>query len=174
MKALTSIALVLLLCSCQKEIMFPPEPEVVIVKEDPPKEVVYRAEPSQQIIMSEFAPMLWEKKQYTITEYYSVKKDLWNDLPIWVKDDVYTFQEFGDGWVDAGTIQNPAVSFETIKKPWQLYGDTEDNKIKLAWLNDNYESKTYSLVAYEIEKSFTLCYKVNDSKVFITYTLVKK
>jgi hypothetical protein len=173
MKALTSIALILLLCSCQKEIMFPAEPEASVVKEQPPKEVIYKAEPNQQIVMSEFAPMLWDKKQYQITEYYCVKKDLWSDLPSWVKDDVYTFQEFGKGWVAANDIQNPLATFDVIQKTWQLY-PTETDGVKLEWLNNNYDTLTYNLAAYTLEESFTLSAKVNDSKVFITYTLLKK
>ncbi|MBO9571680.1 MAG: hypothetical protein J7497_05660 [Chitinophagaceae bacterium] len=176
MKALTSIALILLLCSCQKEIMFPTEPQKV-VQETPVQEPVldtnYREEPSQEINMGEFSPMLWDKKQYAITEYYSVKKNLWEELPAWIKDDVYTFKEFGKGWVTAGDIQHPDTTFETIEKTWSLYAE-ENGDVTLEWVDKNYEITKYTLVAYEMEKSFTLCTKVNDSKVFITYTLVAK
>jgi len=171
MKALTSIALMLLLCSCQKEIMFPAEPETVIVKEQP-QQANYREEPTQQVRLSEFGPMLWGHKQYTLTEFYCVKKDLWSTLPEWIKDDVFTVDESAGITINANLIQNPAVSFETLQKPWQLYA--KDNEMKLDWVDENYDPKTYSVVAYDTEKSFTLCSKVNDSKVFITYTLIKK
>jgi hypothetical protein len=171
MKALNYIAAFLLLSSCQKEIVLP-ETNFTKIIDEQPKEVVYREDPSELVLMRDFAPMLWDKKEYKITEYYSVKEDLWNELPNWIKDDVYTFEQYGKGWVAADLVQNPAICFETIQKKWELYSEGEI--LKLDWLNEHYEPATYSVVTYKSEESFTLSSTVNDSKVFFTYTLTAK
>ena len=79
MKALNYIAALLLLSSCQKEIALPEKISTKIIDEQP-KEIIYREDPSELVLMRDFAPMLWDKKEYKITEYYSVKKDLWNEV----------------------------------------------------------------------------------------------
>ena len=152
--------------------MFPPEPEVVIVREEPPREVIYKEEPSQEVMQSEFAPMLRDFSQYKITEYYSVKKNLWSELPIWVKDDISVFNRSGQGWVEANESQNPSIVFEKAEKNWKLFAD--DEGLKLKWVDVNYNDIEYTVAAYEKGKSFTLAKKVNDLKVFFTYTFLGK
>lgn len=171
MKTLSSIAVVLLLCSCQKEMSYlggnqPNDTKLVKV------ELPYREDPSQLVLMRDFAPMLWDMQHYKITEYYSVKKNLWAEIPEWVKDDVHTFDMFGKGLVSSNAEQCPSLSFETLQQKWKLYasGDT----LKLDWLDSNYEPKTYSVVAFKTEESFTLSSVENDSKVFFTYSFAGK
>lgn len=182
MKAIIFIATILAFTSCQKEFEFPivaenpktvttqPTPEEPV--EEPTAEEVFREEPNQVVIMRDFAPMLWENSQYQITEYYSSKKNLWDECPSWIKDDVMTFHESGKGWVDAANEQHPDSSFQTLEKKWKLYA--REDGVKLDWLDNDYRPLTYIVVAFENGKSFTLCTRVNDSKVYYTYTLLGK
>ncbi len=198
MRTILCYLLVISLAACQKEIQLPEdpktgrpaatipssdpeptpsqdiEPPVCPVPEPPtPTDTLYRQEPEQIVIMSQFAPMLWGNSQYQLAEYYSAKKDLWNELAEWLKDDVFTFHETGKVWVSAGDTQHPAQFFESIQRSTQLYA--QNGVIKLDLLDENYEPKTYSVAAYKSEESFTLSYTVNDSsKVFYTFKYIGK
>lgn len=183
MRTLANILLVFLLASCQKEIPLyadkdpktgqTPTPVQEPEPQPEPKDTVYRAEPDQEMNIGEFAPMLWEKSQYQITEFYSIKENLWDEFPSWAKDDIYTFQEFGKSWIFPGLEQHPSNVFDTITQKWKLYG--EGDEMKFDWADQNYKSKTYTVVAYKLGESFTLRTYANDStKVFYTFSFIGK
>jgi hypothetical protein len=185
MKTLTCLLLIFSLASCQKEIQFLKDPKTGQVPKpvspstpDPepepePQDTIYRQEPTQVMNIGEFAPMLWGKSEYKITEYYCLTQDLWTELPFWIKDDVYVFGEFGKSWIAGGTEQHPSNSFDTLQRNWKLYG--ENDEMKFDWVDHDYNAKAYTVVAYKLEESFTLRTFINDStKVFYTFTFSGK
>lgn len=194
MKTILCCLLIISLAACQKEIQLPEEdpktgrttapapptpstpstePPACPLPEPPPADTVYREEPNQVPNITEFGRMLRADSQYQITEYYCLKKDLWNDLQNWVKDDIYIFREYGKSWIAAGTYQHPSNAFDTLAQKWKVYG--EGNEMKFDWADQNYAPKTYTVVAYKSEESFTLRTYANDStKVFYTFTYLGK
>lgn len=91
-------------------------------------------------------------------------------LPFWIKDDIFIFTGAGQALVEANKFQHPNISFDIREAKWKLYAD--ELGIQLDWLDNEYNFKTYTVVAYENEKSFTLCSRINDSKVYFTYSLI--
>jgi hypothetical protein len=169
-----------ILSSCQKEIEFPPEniqeePAEIVLPEpqpEPEPEPEPAAEPVSETVYLRNVPELFNsQKHYKLAKMYTDTTDLWETVPSWAKDDIHTFNDFGDGTIES-TESCPHNSFNILSQNWTAYAD--DEGIKLTWVDIEYQPVTYMLVSAIANTSFKAYRVVNNVKIYFEFQLTGK
>jgi hypothetical protein len=162
---------IFLLSSCQKEILLPSDkdqnPHEVVVPEPEPEP---EPDPISETIYLRNLPELFNsQKHYRLAKTYTDTADLWKTTPQWAKDDVHTFNDFGDGTIES-TESCPDNPFTVLPQNWTAYADEEG--IKLTWVDIEYNPATYTLVSAIAETSFKAYRVVNNVKIYYEFQLI--
>jgi hypothetical protein len=179
MKTVLLFACAIFLLSCQKEVFLPHEvkedpKEVVIPEPQPEPEPEPEPEPlpepeSETVYLRDLPNHFTSQNHFKLIKVYSDNADLWESTPEWVKDDVHTMNDFGDGSIES-TNACPQNSFESITQNWTAYAD--DQGVRLTWVDLEYEPVTFIIKSINVGKSFTVYYSRDGVKTYLQFAIV--
>jgi hypothetical protein len=171
---------IFLFTSCQKEVLFPQqikeEPnEVVIPEPEPDPEPVPEPEPepqlepeSEEIYLRDLPNHFTSQNHFQLVKVYTDAADQWENTPEWLKDDVHTMNDFGDGSIESST-SCPENPFTSVTQNWTAYA--ENDGVKLTWVDLNYEAVTFTIKSINVGKSFTVYYTKDGVKTYLQFVL---
>lgn len=158
MKTVLLYVCVIFLISCQKEIIQAPtvkeQPAEVVIPEPPQEpeqpedELKDSLDPapgtvSESVYLRNLPLSFNSNYHYKLAKIYTSESNMWADTPDWLKDDIHTLGDYGNGTIESVTA-SPNNSFTNMEAHWSAY--VEDNQIKLDWVDQDYNSATYTLV----------------------------
>lgn len=182
MKAIVLYACaIIFLCSCQKEV-FVPQPVKVAPEHAEKPEAEPEPEPetspepelepeTEEFYLRDFPNHFTAEHHYRLVRMYTDAKDLSDSLPLWAKDDIHTFNDFGDGTI-VSTKVCPEAPFSVRSENWSAYGD--EVGIRLTWVDVNYNPVTYVVKSMNTGKSFTVYEMKDEEKIYLQFALVSE
>lgn len=195
MKTVLLFACAIFMLSCQKEVVFPQqvkeEPHQVVVPEpkpepepepepqpqpepepapEPQPEPEPQLEPeSEEIFLSDLPNHFTTQNHFQLVKVYTDQADQWNSTAAWLKDDVHTMNDFGDGSIES-TNACPENPFTSVSQNWTAYAD--ETGVKLTWVDLAYQPVTFTIKSINVGKSFTVFYLKDGVKTYLQYALV--
>jgi len=180
MKTVLFYACLIFLISCQKEVLLPnqvKEPsEVVTPDPEPEPEPQPEPEPepqpepeSETIYLRDLPNHFVAQNHFKLAKVYTDDSDLWEDTQSWSKDDIHTFNDFGDGSIES-TKACPDNPFTSISQSWTAYADNEG--VKLTWVDLEYEPVIFTMKSILLGKSFTVFYVKEGRKIYLNFEIV--
>lgn len=178
MKTVLLFVCAILMLSCQKEVLLPQQ-----VKEDPHQVVTPEPEPepkpapdpqpepeSEEVYLRDLPNHFTSQNHFHLIKVYTDNADLWDNTSAWLKDDVHTMNDFGDGSIES-TNPCPENPFTTVTENWTAYAD--DSGVKLTWVDLLYQPVTYTIKSINVGKSFTVFYEKDGVKTYLQFALVE-
>ena len=178
--------------SCQKEVIFPQQ-----VKEEPHQVVVPKAEPepapqpdpepepepqpapdpepqiepeSEQVYLRDLPYHFTSEHHYQLVKVYTDEADQWNGTPAWLKDDVHTMNDMGDGSIES-TDACPENPFTSVAEHWTAFRN-DATGVKLTWVDLAYQPVTFTIKSINVGKSFTVFYLKDGVKTYLQFAQV--
>ncbi|HUQ66274.1 MAG TPA: hypothetical protein VM101_08970 [Flavitalea sp.] len=186
MKTILLYTCAVILISCQKEVILPNQVkeqphEVVIPEPQPEQEPNPEAEPdpipdpppgeiSQTVYLRNLPLVFNSQNHYKLAKIYTENYDLWQKTPSWVKDDIHTFNDMGDGIIESPGAACPDKPFNSIAQQWSAYVD--DEGVRLTWVDCDYQETSFILVKANAGVSFKAYYIKNDVKIYLEFRVV--
>lgn len=180
MKTVLLFVCVTFLLSCQKEVLLPQQvkedPHEVVVPEPAPEpapqpEPEPQLEPESDLVYLRDLPYHFNTQHhYRIVKVYTDEADLWSITPAWLKDDVHTMFDMGDGSIES-TDACPDDSFTSSSQHWTAY--RKDGGVKLTWVDLSYQPVIFTFKSINVGKSFTVYYSRDGVKTYVQFALVK-
>jgi len=116
--AILALALITLLCSCEKEITTIQKP------------------PTFTPLSKMREIYLVDSRQYLVMDLYCDTGNRYNDLPTYMTDDTYQFNKNGISNRFGNQLVNPWNPDEPITNSnWSMYLNTSDSTVVLEWIN---------------------------------------
>ena len=179
MKTVLLFLCTIILISCQKEVLVPQQ-----VKEDPHEVVVPDPEPepepqpepepelepeSEAVYLRDLPNHFTSQNHFRLVRVYTDEADLWESTAGWLKDDVHTMNDFGDGSIES-TDACPENPFTSVTENWSAYAD--DTGVKLTWVDLSYQPVTFTFKSINVGKSFTVFYLKDGVKTYLQFGLI--
>jgi len=177
MKNVLLYACAIFLFSCQKEIIVAnstKEKPSEVVKPDPAPEPAPEPEPepepeSETVYLRDLPNHFTSQNHFKLIKVYTDDATLWESIPEWLKDDVHTLNDFGDGSIES-TSSCPENPFTTIARNWSAFAD--DEGVKLTWVDLQYEPVTFIIKSINVGSSFTVFYSREGVKTYLQFAIV--
>jgi hypothetical protein len=192
MKTVLLFACAIFMLSCQKEVVFPTqvkeEPHQVVVPEEPEPDPEPEPQPepdpepapqpepepqlepeSEQVYLRDLPYHFTSQHHYHLVKVYTDEADQWDITPGWLKDDVHTMNDMGDGSIES-TNACPENPFTSIAQRWTAYRDATIG-VKLTWVDLAYQPVTFTIKSINVGKSFTVFYLKDGVKTYLQFAL---
>lgn len=177
MKTVLLFACAIFMLSCQKEVLLPQEvkeepQEVVIPKPapEPQPEPEPQLEPeTEEVFLRDLPNHFTSQNHFQLVKVYTDNADLWESTAAWLKDDIHTMNDFGDGSIESSNAC-PDDPFTTVTENWTAYAD--DSGVKLTWVDLTYQPVIFTFKSINVGKSFTVYYDIDGVKTYLQFALV--
>jgi hypothetical protein len=181
MKTVLLFACAIFMLSCQKEVLLPQQ-----VKEDPHEVVIPEPEPepepqpepepepqpepeSEEVYLRDLPNHFTSQNHFKLIKVFTDEASLWENTAAWLKDDVHTMNDFGDGSIESSNAC-PDNPFTSLSENWTAYAD--DSGVKLTWVDLQYQPVTFTFKSINVGKSFTVFYTKDGVRTYLQFALV--
>lgn len=177
MKTVLLFACAILMMSCQKEVLFPQQvkegPHEVVITEPAAPEPQPAEEPqpepeSQNVYLSDLPNHFNSQHHFHLINVYTDDADLWEGTPAWLKDDVHTMNDLGDGSIESISAC-PDNPFTSISQNWTAYAD--DDGVRLTWVDLQYQPVTFTFKSINVGRSFTVFYSRDGVRTYLQFAV---
>jgi hypothetical protein len=193
MKTVLLFACAIFMLSCQKEVFLPqevkkephqvvtpepepkpepqpdPEPEPAPEPEPQPEPEVQLEPESEQVYLRDLPNHFISQNHFHLVRVYTDEADQWDNTAAWLKDDVHTMNDFGDGSIES-TEACPENQFTSVAQNWTAYAD--ETGVKLTWVDLAYQPVIFTFKSINIGKSFTVYYLKDGVKTYLQFALI--